>query len=87
MFISLVDANYDGGLGRANIRYVYGEREGLDNVVEVMKRMEPLEWKDAIERKAAVCRTAKLTRRVVRTRDGKAEGGMEKRWVQVSVKP
>jgi hypothetical protein len=29
------------------------------------------------EREAAVCRTAKLTRRVVRTRDGKAEGGME----------
>lgn len=43
MFISLVDANYDGGLGKANIRYVYGEREGLDDVVEVMKRMEPLE--------------------------------------------
>ena len=29
------------------------------------------------EREAAVCRTAKLTRRVVRTRDGKAEGGIE----------
>ena len=28
-----------------------------------------------------------ITRRVVRTRDGKAEGGIEKRWAQVSVKP
>ena len=57
MFISLVDANYDGGLGKANIRYVYGEREGLDDVVEVMKRMEPLEWKDAICRRGALIST------------------------------
>ena len=28
------------------------------------------------EREAAVCRTAKLTRRVVTTRDGKGEGGI-----------
>lgn len=33
---------------------MYGEREGLDGVVEIMKRMEPLEWKDAICRRGAL---------------------------------